>query len=1424
MKKIIPLVCLYWFIITSAVWAIKPYFPQTSNPILEPWRWKQVKALSGKGISCMTEGHDGSMWFGVDKGIMHYDGYVWRMDSVKAGGLEGEITTLLTGRGGEIYAGTTLGLFQYHNSRWKRIFPSQSNLAFAVNAIIELVDGSLVAGIGTRMANNLIAGLLHILPQRDVFYGSSESIEQIKQLRMSNIELKIVPEVLTLRNITGQNVFNVLDLFLTHQQTLLAIISSYSHNGKVVIFEYDLLNNNGFVQKNIYTQKDGVKIRDYVRTTQTSDGRIWIISNAYEKGINCFDGQRWVSTRLSARFGGNDSQFSLLAVSDGTLWVDGHGKIFIYQDDNWQLYQPPDIPISSSSRLVFYETKGGTLWIGGLKNEVFMLDYSGNRWEMYLNLNFQCSTPSGEQCFLSVDGRAVLKKDTTWISYGTADGLMDMPVRIICTSQGALWAAGSHQGVAATAFFENRKWHLTQHPKLSWGIDFRAVYEARDGSLWFGCAVDIQPEKGQIGGGLCLKNPSKNKFSYMQYPNDSTFRKGTAYGIGESKDGNIWIGGRPVFCFNGKNWIEPDFPLSREEYIDCMYTSNDSILWMGSRNYGVLRYNGLEWTKFTIENGLVSNTIITILAASNKNVWVATDRDICHYDGRSWTSDIFPAQMTMVREGGSFAMSRDGQLWINRSSRDWKRRGLTGLVTLAEAYPNFWTVKYQPDKRAPNTAFKKESLKLKEVGPQGNTTIFWEGNDFWEITPQDKIQFAFRLNNDSWSAFQAIDHHTFLSLAPGNYRLEVRARDLDFNVDETPAVMNFKVMLPLWQQPLFIILVVIALMIISFLEIRILRRDRRLRVLNEALSKQNMTLESYSHQLEKQRDEIKQQRDQLGDMVKKVNELSQARLRFFSTISHEFRTPLTLILGPIEKLLNSRVDVNREEQQSLYQIIGRNAHRLLRLINQILDIYKVEEGALHFQPQPGDIIRFIREIFSLFKSLAEQWQIDYTLLLSDASFITSFDADKIEKILFNLISNAFKNTPEHAKIAVEFSKTTLKGDSDLPGKSVQDALQIIVRDDGRGIPPKDIDHIFDRFYQVDHPLDAHRHISSGIGLSYIKELVSVMHGQISVQSEPGIETVFTVVIPLVVASEVDQKNVDNLAEMKSSLSKEIHSALDELKRTLEDKNMSDSQQDALLSDTTEDKPLILVVDDDPDVRHYLSRFLKQEYRIEIAKNGAEGLEKAITLQPHLIISDIMMPEMDGIEYCKRLKSDFNTSHIPIILLTGRTLFKHKMEGLSTGADDYIKKPFRQQLLKVRIKNLISSRQKLKERFQNELQIQPKEIATTSIDAEFLEKAINCIHEHLDEPQFDAAKMGYAIGVSRVQLYRKIRALTGKTVNQFIKSIRLKQAAIMIVNKKSISETAFAVGFTEHSNFTTNFKKEFGISPSEYALRESSSSK
>ncbi len=1373
----------------------------------------------------MTEGLDGSMWFGVDQGIMHYDGYVWRLDSLKTGGLEGEITVLVTGKGGEIFAGTTRGLFQYHQAVWKRIFPSQNDLVFTVNAIVELVDGSLVAGIGTRTGNNLLAGLLHILPQRDVFYGSQESIALLTQYQMSNIELKIVPEALTLKNAADQKVLNVLDLFLTQQQRLIVAISSYSRNGKVAVFEYDMQNNNDLVQKNLYTQKEGVQIRDYVRAAQTSDGHIWIISNAYEKGINCFDGQQWVATRLSARFGGNDSQYSLLAVSDGTLWVDGHGKIFVYRQDNWQLYQPPDIPISSSSRLMFYETKGGTLWIAGLKNEVYMLDYSGNRWDMYLNLNFQCSTPSGAQWFLSVDGRAVVQEDSTWISYGTGDGLMDTPVRLICTSRGRLWAAGSQQGAAATAFLEKGRWHLTRHLKLSWGIDFRAVYEARDGSLWFGCAVDIQPEKGQIGGVICLGNPSAANLKYMQYPDDSTFRKGTAYGIGESRDHKIWIGGRPTLLFDGQNWIEPDYPLAREEYIDCVHTSNDSILWMGSRNYGVLRYDGRQWTQFTIDSGLVSNTIISIWAESNNNVWVATDRDICHFDGRSWTSDIFPSQMTMVREGGSFAMSREGQLWINRSSRDWKRRGLMGKTTVAGAFRDFWTVKYQPDNRTPNTTFQSESLKLKEVGPQGNITIFWEGNDYWEITPKDKIQYAFRLNDNPWSAFQAIDHHSFFNLDPGNYRLEVRARDLDFNVDGTPAVMNFKVMLPFWRQPLFIILVVIALIIISFLEIRVLRRDRRLHILNEALSKQNTTLESYSHQLENQKNEIEQQRDHLSAMIKKVQDLSQTRLRFFSTIAHEFRTPLTLILGPIEKLLNFRVRINQEECNSLYQIIGRNAHRLLRLINQILDIYKVEEGALDFQPQQGDIIRFVREIFSLFKSLAQQWQIDYSLHQSDESYVIFFDADKIEKIFFNLLSNAFKNTPEHGKISVELSKISLPAEQNVPEISSREAIQIIVRDDGRVIAPKDIEHIFERFYQVDRPLDAHRHVSSGIGLSYIHELVKVMQGQITVQSEPGIETVFTVTIPVVAESEVNVKNPVPFVTSESSLSKEIHAALDELKRALEDKNIDHLQQESELSGFGEGKSLILIVDDDPAVRHYLSRFLRKEYKVEAAKNGVEGLDKAIALQPDLIISDIMMPEMDGIEYCKRLKSDFNTSHIPVILLTGRTLFKHKMEGLTTGADDYIKKPFRQQLLKIRIKNLISSRQQLKDRFQRELQILPKEIATTSVDAEFLEKAIDCVHQYLDNSEFDAAQMGYAIGVSRVQLYRKIRVLTGKTVNQFIKSIRLKQAALMIVNdKKSVSEAAFAVGFTEHSNFTTNFKKEFGISPSEYVLREASSAK
>ncbi len=1380
---------------SPVLFGLQQYQPTMSDPILEPWRWKHFQALSGKGVSCITSDIDGHMWFGVDQGIVHYDGYAWSSFSLGDSSETPVVSVLYTTENGDVLAGTDNGLYQFFEDKWDKIFPQQqTDVVAPVTAISELQDGSLVVAFGTRHASNSFAGLLQMQQNRYIFYGTSVTMNVLSRAQFQNLELNLVPGSISVHDENDPELFNVLDILTSQDNRLWVSVSSYTSRGKVAVFQQEKQDDGILNLQDFYTEKDGVDIRDYVRMAQTTDGKIWVISNAHESGVNCFDGQRWTCTRLSSEYGDNDSQYSLLAVADGSLWVDGRGKIFVHRNKTWQLYKPPDIPISSTARIIFYETDDGNLWIAGLKNEVYMLENTNRRWTRYLHLNFQCSAPDGSAWFIALDGRVVQQRGDTWLSYGSEDGLLDTPVRIITTSQGLVCVAGSHRGAAAVSFFDGLTWRTEQYPRLSWGIDYRSVYESKDGSLWFGCAVDIQPDRGHIGGVLRLLNPAEVPFTYKHYPDEDDFTKGIVYGIGESADGKVWIGGRPVMTVQDNTYALPDSPAVLKEYVDCMATSPSRMLWMGMRNYGVLRFDGTAWQHFTTDDGLESNTIISMTAPTDSSLWVATDKDICYFDGTSWTTTIFPAEMTMSREGGSIRFSDNGDLWINHSSRAWKRRALTGAGTLPEAYDDFWTINYQPDDRAP---VARISVYSNEVSPHGNTTIFWDGDDYWETTPKNKIQFSYRLNDGPWSPYHLENYHTFLNLSPGKYQLDLRVRDLDFNAALEPASVQFHVMPPLWRQPLFLTLLALAFAVIAFLEIRILLRDRRLRLLNDELSDHTEQLENYSHTLEAQKRQIEEQRDQLSDMVQKVNELSHMRLRLFANISHEFRTPLTLILGPAEKLLDKTKRLKTNDRDKLSRIIQRNAHRLLRLINQILEIYKVEEGTLELDLQKNDLILFVREIYNVFHDLAQQRNIDFRLDSNVDSLFVLFDSDKIEKILFNLLSNSFKNTPASGSIKLDID--------------VDNEIKLMVTDNGRGIPPEQIDFIFDRFFQVHSENQTHQHTSSGIGLSYIKDLVKTHQGRIEVMSTPNVETSFVVRLPIFESSS--ESDADR--SISRSVSHDLGPAVRELSRLLNE-STTPAQNDQDNKDVSTSKSSILVIEDDEDVRLYLADSLSTNYNVALATNGQEGLQQVKKLQPELVISDVMMPVLDGLEFCRQLKSDFQISHIPVILLTARNLTGEKIVGLETGADDYIEKPFDINLLAARIENLITNRQQLRERFQREVQLQPQDIAMNSLDSQFLQKAIDIVHEQLDDSEFDAEVLSVRLGVSRVQLYRKMKALTGQTVHQFIKSIRLKYAARLITEKQlTISEAAYAVGFSEPSNFTTSFRQQFGLSPSEY---------
>lgn len=1403
---------LLFFSSQHDIFAHQPYKPVVADPLLEPWRWKHILELRGKGIRCITESKDGVMWFGVDKGVYSYNGKNWILYSHENSVIAGPIKVLARTNDNRILAGSANALYEFKNNNWHTLIGSTNRLHINISCIKEISDGSILIGTGQ--------GILIITDNQRTFISSANYLNSFKS-QYPDLKLIELP-----KNVVFQNQSPRVDDIIEYNNGDIWTLFSQVNNGFIFQFNLAKVLADGFKTFKITTKVNKVRLGNKLRIIKTRNNKIWVISGHYNSGILSFDGRRWSSIKLSRIFGGDELHTSVMEDKAGSIWIGGLSKIFVYKNNRWSLYEAPQLPIPYS-RIIFHESTRGVIWIAGMQNEVYYFDNSLKKWTTYKNLNFECESPQGNRWFLSADSRVILNNKNKWLSYSEKDSLIDSPVKIITTRSGQIWVAGSHKGVAATAYFDGKTWHKQLHPYLSWGIDYRAVFEAADGSVWFGASVDAQRDKGQQSGVLRLTIGKRNQLKWTHYTSAQGINQSNAYGIGQSKDGTIWLGGTQLLSFNGKRWAAAKGHENLNQFINCIYSSKDHNLWVGSRSYGLFSYNGNKWSQIDAETGLSSNSIISIYAVSDSSVWVSTDNGICRFDGKTWVNGVFHPRLNMTREGGSIEISKDGAIWINKSMREWKRRAFTFNTMPHTVRENFYTVRYCPDTLTPTSKIKVFAPK---VDQSGNTVINWEGNDYWEDTPSDKLYYSFRLNGGSWSEFTDETYHTFTNLASGDYIFEVRARDFDFNIERNPVKTAFSVLPPVWKQSWFILLVLSFIAILSYAGYQIIKRNKELFKLNSSLNIANQELtqqkeeiigqqqQIIEHQeqleysnnlLEKQNEEISSQRDKLEEMVHTIDDLSQARLSFFTNVSHEFRTPLTLILGPIEKLLTSKIK-DKQEKRYLYNLIDKNAQRLLRLINQLLEFRKIEIGAIELSVRPGDIVKFLKDITNLFNNQASQRQIELTFQSSSKKIITAFDFDKIEKVIFNLLSNAFKFTPDHGMISVEVIQHNFKYDNiNQKENSNNHHIQIIVKDSGVGIAEEHIPHVFERFYQVG---EFQRFSSgSGLGLAYIKELIEIHGGKITVSSNPGEGTIFNVFIPLIIIEDDDM----HFAISKGKTNFDIESADSKDSVIVSDKAKQG------LSSLQKDHPkkkseTILIVEDDPDLMNYLGNSLS-EYHIEMAANGLIGLNKALEIQPDLIISDIMMPEMDGLELCKQVKSNIITSHIPVILLTARSLTAQKVEGFEIGADDYVEKPFNDSLLLARIKNLIESRKKLRKRYLKDYKLEPEELEVASADEKLINDVMELIQKNLSESTFNIDEMCKQFYLSRSHFSRKIKQLTGLPPIELLTTFRLKQAAKIIVKDRiSISEVAYMVGFEHPNSLSRAFKKEYGMSPSEYA--------
>ena len=582
---------------------------------------------------------------------------------------------------------------------------------------------------------------------------------------------------------------------------------------------------------------------------------------------------------------------------------------------------------------------------------------------------------------------------------------------------------------------------------------------------------------------------------------------------------------------------------------------------------------------------------------------------------------------------------------------------------------------------------------------------------------------------------------------------------------------------------LVILLLVAGLLLVVYKSLRSKNR------LNRELSEQKKQLEEQRDKLEGQRDKLEEQRDQLIQLSHQLEEATHAKLVFFTNISHDFRTPLTLVADPVEHLLADKTLDG--DQHRMLMLIQRNVNILLRLVNQILDFRKYENGMMEYTPVPVDILSSFEGWNESFLAAARKKHIHFSFdKMADTDYHTLADVEKLERIYFNLLSNAFKFTPENGKVTVRLSPLT---------KEDGRWIRFTVANTGSMISVEHIRNIFDRFYRIDM-----HHAGSGIGLALVKAFVELHKGTISVESDEKQGTIFTVDLPM----QTCEVTVSVDSPLFSSIGASVSSALN---------NAQVAEEEEPEKDYDSSKPSVLIIDDNADIRSYVYSLLHTDYTVIEAADGSDGIRKAMKYVPDLIISDVMMPGIDGIECCRRLKSELQTCHIPVILLTACSLDEQRIQGYDGGADSYISKPFSSQLLLARVRNLIDSHRRLKQFFGDRHTLAKEDVC--DMDKNFVEKFKSLLDAKLGDSNLNVEDLGKDMGLSRVQLYRKIKSLTNYSPNELLRIARLKKAASLLASSDmTVAEIGYEVGFSSPSYFTKCYKEQFGESPTDFLKR------
>jgi len=811
--------------------------------------------------------------------------------------------------------------------------------------------------------------------------------------------------------------------------------------------------------------------------------------------------------------------------------------------------------------------------------------------------------------------------------------------------------------------------------------------------------------------------------------------------------------------------------------INFVKADSKGRIWIGDCYKGLCYFDEKsdQVVFFNKENNFPASWMFSLEEGKNGWIWVSSDKGLINFNPETKAFVLYDSNSGITFNQFNFRASyidkyeniyfggNSGMVSFNENANLNVSKNKPVIFTGLQLFNK----PVLPGKESP---LKKSLNEVDELKLRYDQNVFTLEYTALNFSTHGRCQYAYYLENfeKNWNFVGNRNFATYTNLSPGTYYFHVKGSENNIMNETGEQVLKIVIKPPyylsIWAFLVYFILVCVISIVLYMIGKR-LEKSKAL-VVMERREKEH------------------------------AEEINKVKLEFFTNISHELKTPLTLILGPLSKMMEEE----KLSPVSKKRLLGveKNARRLFQLINQLLEFRKIENGKERLQVSQCDVRILAEEIKESFESLSESKDVDFRINIPQKETLIWFDANKIDKILFNLLSNAFKFTNDGG--IVELTLDVVKRD-DRSRKPNQDLL-ISVSDTGQGIRPEMLDKVFDRFFQIEDGNSKHK--GSGIGLAYVKSLVLLLRGQIKVESELASGTKFTVILPAMKNDYSDEEIVKD-----GSLVIE------------HDENINidpDYDQDIKMIDSkgTSRNPIVLIVEDNTELLDFMKETLDEKYQIYTASNGAVALEKLNHFTPELIISDVMMPEMDGFEFTRKIKSSINTSHIPVILLTAKSGMDNKFRGLKTGADYYIEKPFYPNILEQNIENILNTRRRLIERFKNDAFVPMSEIAHSESDKVFVEKLTAIVMSNISDPNMDVTFLIHKMGLSRSLLHLKLKGLVDCSTTEFIRSVRLKEAVKLISSGRcNISEAAYETGFSSPAYFTRRFKEHYGKSPREY---------